>query len=129
MYNLPRNLLLLAAVFAIIASVQAFTFTTEVREWILDPEGAYEEIYQESFYQRDGPAGVSLLFIISLFYYAPYYFYRNQNLRLSAFFALLAITLTYLTEFTIGPNYLPAAGALILGYIVMGLFRLSQKTS
>jgi len=126
---MPRNLLLAAAILAIIASGLILTSTSEVREWMMDEEGAYEVIYQETWYQNQGSWGVTILIIFAALYSAPYLLLRAERKLLSGVFALFALVLTWLAGFSIGFCYLPAAGALILSYIVTAIIRLRQKPS
>ena len=127
MNNLPRLLLILAAVLALIASALILTSTTELREYIIDEEaGGYEQVRQQSWYASQGPWGVAILIIFSSLYAVPYYFHIRDRIRLRALFALLALVLTYLAGFSIGGYYLPAAGALIIAFLALGIVRLRK---
>ncbi len=119
--KLPRYLLLLAALLAIAASILILTSSSEMRTTIFSDAGGYEEISRVFWWKSQGAWGVIVVLIFTALFYAPYHFYRRDRLRMVYLFALADIALTYLSGFSIGATFIPAALALLLAIILLAL--------
>ena len=124
MKNLLRILLILAAAFALLASIFILSSRSLITETTVYEDGAQETtVSQQSWYASQGPWGVAVVLIFATLYFAPYFFYTRDRLTLSALFTLLALALTYLAGFSIGGTYLPAAVVLLLAFFLGGIAR------
>jgi hypothetical protein len=87
---------------------------------------------QASWYEIQGLWGVILLLLFgSLFVYAGVLALKDQYPMLAAT-SFMAVALTFLAGFSIGPLYLPAVLALLAGWLVIGfakIMRSSKQTS
>ena len=127
MPNLPRNLLILAAILALIASIIILYSSSLITQTTVNEDGTEETVVsQQSWYQVQGDWGVITVLIFAIVYVLPYYLSSKDLLAPAAFFAILALVLTWLAGFSIGFYYLPAAGALFLSYIAWGVGKLGQ---
>jgi cell division protein FtsW (lipid II flippase) len=127
MPNLPRNLLILAAILALIASIIILYSSSLITQTTVNEDGTEETVVsQQSWYQVQGDWGVITVLIFAIVYVLPYYLSSKDLLAPAAFFAILALVLTWLAGFSIGFYYLPAAGALFLSYIALGVGKLGQ---
>jgi hypothetical protein len=80
-----------------------------------------ETVRQASWYEVQGLWGVAVLLIFALLYLAVAIFaIRRQRVPL-AIASLLAVVVTLLAGLSIGPLYLPAANAVLAGWITWGL--------
>ncbi|MQC25894.1 MAG: hypothetical protein DWG76_00375 [Chloroflexi bacterium] len=121
----PRVLFILAAVLALAASALILFSTSEGSETVIDPElGNYEVPYRVSWYESQGWWGVVVVLAYAALYYAPLHFYRRERPGAAAVFGAVTLALTVLAGFSIGLVYFPAALALLLGLVVMGVRRL-----
>jgi hypothetical protein len=69
---------------------------------------------QISFYQAQGAWGIFVLVVFGLLYSSGFYFYRIGRRWLASLGSALALMLTSLAGFSVGPAYLPAAVALMV---------------
>lgn len=85
----------------------------------VDPGGVGEVVTEHiPWYQAQGWWGIVILLVFMAFYTAPLYFYQRQRTTLFIIFTLAAIILTWISGFSIGLVYLPAASVLFLGLLL-----------
>ena len=70
---------------------------------------------QVSFYAVQGAHGIFVLVVFALLYSSGLYFLRIGRPWLAVIGSVLALTLTLLAGFSVGPAYLPAALAAMVG--------------
>jgi hypothetical protein len=127
MKNLPRTFLILAFFLALAASLLILSSSSHITETTVYEDGAQETtVRQLSWYQAQGTWGVMIVLIFAVVYALPYFLSSKDFLALAAHFALLALVLTWMAIFSIGPYYFPSAGALILSYMALGVARIRQ---
>jgi hypothetical protein len=69
---------------------------------------------QVSFYQVQGAWGIFVLFVFALLYSSGFYFFRRGRRWLATLGSVLALLLTFLAGYSVGPAYLPAAVAVMV---------------
>ncbi len=83
-----------------------------------------ETVKQVSWYAVQGAWGVIVLVLFALlFSIVAFLAFKRMYLALAAA-SILAIVLTFLAGFSIGPMYLPAVLVILLAWIVLGIARL-----
>ncbi len=91
-----------------------------------DGPGVVEFVRQASFYEIQGLWGVFVLLIFAfVFALTGLFAVRDRTVGLAAT-SLLAVTLTCLALFSIGAAYLPAAFAVLAGWLVLGFTKLTS---
>jgi hypothetical protein len=119
-----RNLTSAVFLFAAISSLAAGTwllftpYSVQSMTTTGSPAGAAvvtESMEQVSFYQLQGAWGLFVLVVFTLLYSSGFIFYRSDHPWLAALSSGLALALTGLSGFSIGPAYLPAAVAAMIG--------------
>ncbi len=95
-------------------------------------EAAEEITRQVSWYAVQGIWGVIILVLFAvLFSTVAFLAFKRMYIALAAA-SILAVVLTFLAGLSIGPLYLPAVIAVVLGWIVLGIARIirgSQSAS
>ena len=81
---------------------------------------------QVSWYQVQGLWGVLVLIVFAALYAAVGLFAWRNHLVAAALASLAATTLTFLAGFSIGPFYLPATLAVLLGWLATGIGKLMR---
>lgn len=115
MHKATRNLLILAAVLALAASLYiVFSPISYVEQDALTGE---EVTAQLSWFEGQGWWGVLILLLFAALYALPLALHLRARAGWAALLGLLALVLTYLAGFSIGVVYWPAAAALILGIL------------
>ena len=122
MKNLPRYLFIAAALLALAASLLILLTPTQVHSIT----NGVETTTRISLYEAQGWWGVVVLIIFADLYFAPLFFHLRGKLAWSLVTGIGALLLTVLAGFSIGPAYLPAAGALLMALILTGARRLTS---
>jgi hypothetical protein len=128
-YELFRIPLVFAAAWSIGASLYVLLTPIALHEQIAVSSpgvsgSSAEVILQASWYEVQGLWGVIILLIFSLIFASMGYFALRNDIRALAFASPLAVTLTILAGFSIGPFYFPAVIALAAGWAAWGVARL-----
>ncbi len=134
--NIGRMLFLLASIWSV--AVSAYILLTPlgvqgVTATVDGGSGVVESFTQQaSWYQVQGLWGIAVLLIFAALYTSTAFFaWRRQFVPLGIVI-LAALTLTYLAGFSVGPYYLPAALAVLVGGIftlVGGLYPAQGRAS
>jgi len=127
-HPIGRILLLAGALWSIAAGIYLLLTPMTVQEITASATagGAQttEQITQVSWYHVQGLWGVFILIVFAALYTAVGLFARRNHLASAALASLAATTLTFLAGFSIGPFYLPATLAVLLGWLAMAIGRL-----
>lgn len=129
MDKLKRILFVFAAVWSVGASLYWLLSPVTIHEITAQSSAngsspVEETFRQASWYQVQGVWGVAVLVIFALLYIAAAVFaVRGRHIPLAAA-SLIALVITYLAGLSIGALYLPAAFAVLAGWLVIGLNRL-----
>lgn len=81
-------------------------------------------VEQVSFYEMQGPWGIAILGIFAALYGGAGVMAWREWMAPALVSAALAMVLTVLAGFSVGPAYAPGLFALILGLILLGISRL-----
>ena len=125
--QVTRILFALAAIWAVLAGLAIFFIPmgTSVTATVTSTGSSETTITTPiSFFEMQGWWGIWILIAFAALYYGPLHFYRRESRALAALFAVVAITLTLLAGFSIGPFYLPGGLTLLVGLV---LFLFSTK--
>jgi hypothetical protein len=128
-HHIGRSLLLAAGPWLIAAGIYLLLTPMTVQEITASATagGAQttEQITRQvSWYHVQGLWGVFVLIVFAALYASISLFARRSHLVAAALASLAAITLTFLAGFSIGPFYLPATLAVLLGWLAMVIGRL-----
>ena len=126
--NLGRFIVLFAALSAVGASLLIFlipqTITIETATTVAGGAGVVERFTeQQSWYQVQGLWGSLVLVLFAGFYLLAYRSALKENFLTLVVMSLAGIALTYITGFSIGLFYFPAAAGLFLGMLLMVVSR------
>jgi len=115
-----------AAIWGLVAGLTIFfiPFGMSVTETATSSGSSETTVAQVAFFEMQGWWGIWILIAFAALYYGPLHFYRRGSRALAALFAVVAITLTLLAGFSIGPFYLPGGLTLLVGLV---LFLFSTK--
>jgi len=124
--RIGRTLLLAAGLWSIAAGIYLLLTPMTVQEITASAtaDGAQttEQITRQvSWYQVQGLWGVFILIVFAALYASIGLFARRHHLVAAALASLAATTLTFLAGFSIGPFYLPATLAVLLGWLALGI--------
>jgi len=127
--RIGRTLLLAAGLWSIAAGIYLLLTPMTVHEITASAtaDGAQtteQTTRQVSWYQVQGQWGVFILIVFAALYASIGLFAWRHHLVAAALASLAATTLTLLAGFSIGPFYLPATLAVLLGWLAMGIGRL-----
>ena len=127
--RIGRTLLLAAGLWSIAAGIYLLLTPMTVQEITASATagGAQttEQITRQvSWYQVQGLWGAFILIVFAALYASIGLFARRHHLVAAGLASLAAATLTFLAGFSIGPFYLPATLAVLLGWLAMGIGRL-----
>jgi hypothetical protein len=121
-----RLFFIFAALWSIGASIYLLLTPVTVQEVIAEGFASGEESIEQvsrqvSWYEVQGLWGVFVLIIFALLFSSIGVFATRSRHGALAIFSFLAITLTILATFSIGPLYFPAVLAVSVGWILLGL--------
>ena len=129
-FNRLRRLpFVFAALWSIGASINLLLTPSTVQEVIAESVASGSESIgqvsrQVSWYEAQGLWGVFVLIIFALLFSSIGVFATRNRYSMLALFSLLAMTLTFLAGFSVGPMFFPAVLAVALGWIGLGLEKL-----
>lgn len=113
-----------AAAWAIAASLYIVLTPTTITEVIAEttpgtPQSIQHATRQISWYGAQGWRGILVLLIFVLLFSGAWVFAARAHYGLLAISSFLAVTLTLLATFSIGPLYYPAVLAVIFGWVLV----------
>lgn len=123
-----KFIVLIAALSAVGASLLIFftpqTITIESSTTVANGTGVVERFTQkQSWYQAQGLWGSLVLVLFAGFYLLAYRSSVKGNFLALAIMSIVGIALTFVSGFSIGPFYLPAAVGLFIGMLLMVVSR------
>ena len=129
LYRIP---FLLAAMWAIGAGIYLLLSPTviQVIAWTTSADGSQtiEELSrQSSWYEVQGVWGVIVLLIFALLYSSTALLASRKRLVALAIASSLALMLTVLAGFSIGPLYTPALLMVVVGWLTLGLAKIVRR--
>ena len=130
--NLYRIPFLFAAVWATGAGIYLILSPTVIQEIVAttsaDGGQTIEELSRQvSWYEAQGVWGVIVLLIFALLYSSTAVLVLRNRFVALAVASSLAVILTFLAGFSIGPLYIPALLAVVVGWLTLGLVKIVRK--
>ena len=117
----------IAAILALVATIYTIVTPTTVSEVYSEVTNGelhpveYVGQRQISWYEAQGAHGIAVLLLFLLLFAGTWAFAARSRYVLLAIFSLLAVILTLLASFSVGPLYYPAALAVIIGWVLLAL--------
>ena len=121
--RLVRWLFTFSAIWGVIGGVLTLSLGggTRVTELAINDEPGEQIVERLNWFESQGWWGIFILLVFAALFYGPLRFYNLGQRWIAALFALVAITLTLLTGFSVGPIYLPGALSGFFGLIFLPL--------
>jgi hypothetical protein len=126
--SIGKNLVLLSALWAVGAGLYIF-FSPQIIHGVKalstagEPQIVEEFTIEKSWYQVQGLWGTLILFILGAFYVVAVRLAWKGALPALAGLSVISLVLSYLTGFSIGGFYLPAAISLFVGMLLLVVAR------
>ncbi len=127
--NLERAPFIFSACWSVAAGLylllKPVTILEEIAQAASSGAQSFEQVERQvSWYQVQGAWGVFILLVFALLFSGIGYLAIKTRYGMLAGLSVIAVALTFLAGFSIGPLYLPAVAGVMLGWVLLAAGRL-----
>lgn len=119
--NIIRMFFFMAAAWGFIAGLLIFLlpFGSRASAEVSSSGAEQISVAPTYFFETQGWWGIFILIIFAGLYYGPFHFYRRGSKGMAVLFGIVAVIISILAGFSIGPFYFIGSLAIVIGLILM----------